>query len=260
MRFVSLAVLGAALILGTASQSSAADMSAPVYKAAPGLIAYNWTGFYAGGHIGGGWAQDDVTLAGFTPPPSDLPLGSVFNGNRDGFLGGAQIGFNWQAPASPWLWGVEAQWSWTNARAASTLAGGVSTTTGYASTDWYANVAARVGYTWDRSALYLKGGAAFMGAKYSATTNFGGGTFPSDTFSDTRTGWMVGAGFEQAFAGNWSWNVEYNYMDFGSKNFNLTTAGLGSITTIEADTNIHVVKLGLNYRFGYGAMPVVAKY
>ena len=260
MRFVTTAVLATALTLGIASQSSAADMRAPVYKAAPLPVAYNWSGFYVGGHLGWGWAQEDATLTAFAPGVPDLPFGSVFNGDRDGFLGGAQIGMNWQAPGSPWVWGVEAEWSWTDVKSASTLAGAFTTTTGTADTEWYATAAARLGYAWDRSMLYLKGGAAFMDVNYSAATNFGGAIFPSSTVSDTRTGWMIGAGFEQALADNWTWKAEYNYMDFGSDDVVLTTAGLGTTATTDTDTNVHVVKLGFNYRFGYGKAPVVAKY
>jgi hypothetical protein len=31
-------------------------------------------------------------------------------------------------------------------------------------------------------------------------------------------------------------------------------------TTTDADTDVHVVKFGVNYRFGYGKAPVMAKY
>jgi outer membrane immunogenic protein len=120
-------------------------MRAPVYKAAPLPVAYNWSGFYVGAHLGWGWTQEDATLTAFAPGPSTIALGSVFDGNRDGFLGGAQIGLNWQAPGSPVVWGVEAEWSWTDAKADSTLAGTVATTTGTAKTDWYATVAGRLG-------------------------------------------------------------------------------------------------------------------
>ena len=101
MRFVTTAAMATALALGAASHAQAADMRAPVYKAAPVPMAYNWSGFYAGGHIGWGWAKEDATIAAFSPGVPDIPLGSVFSGDRDGFLGGAQIGLNWQAPGSP---------------------------------------------------------------------------------------------------------------------------------------------------------------
>src|SRR5436190_9298168 len=46
----------AALVIGSAN---AADIQRPVLKAAPPPPppAYNWTGFYVGAHLGGGWAR-----------------------------------------------------------------------------------------------------------------------------------------------------------------------------------------------------------
>ena len=40
----------------------AADIARPVYKAPPAgalPVAYDWTGFYVGGHVGYGWAEKD---------------------------------------------------------------------------------------------------------------------------------------------------------------------------------------------------------
>ena len=46
-------------VLSIAAPALAADM-APAYTKAPPMApiaVYNWTGFYIGGHIGGGWAD-----------------------------------------------------------------------------------------------------------------------------------------------------------------------------------------------------------
>ena len=67
---------------------------------------------------------------------------------------------------------------------------------------------------------------------------------------DTRTGWTVGTGLEWALGQNWSAKIEYNYLDFGDD----TIAG------ISTDSQNHLVKLGLNYRFGYPGGPVPARY
>jgi outer membrane immunogenic protein len=66
-----------------ANVSNAADIPrAPVRS--PIATIYDWTGFYLGGHVGGGWV-----------------------GESDGnFLGGGQVGFNFQS--GPWVYGVEA--------------------------------------------------------------------------------------------------------------------------------------------------------
>src|SRR5437870_13417678 len=81
-------------LLATSMAANAADVRArpapyapppPVYAPPP----FSWTGFYLGGNIGGAWANHDVT---------DTFLGVNFNnGNSKGvFIGGGQLGFNWQ--------------------------------------------------------------------------------------------------------------------------------------------------------------------
>ncbi|HEY7298125.1 MAG TPA: outer membrane beta-barrel protein [Xanthobacteraceae bacterium] len=155
MRKLSLVGL-AGLALLAAGSANAADIAArPILKAPPPPPpAYNWSGFYVGGHIGGGWARQaweeetkfgngfgDVChfleLDGGEPGPSTpedpgaiaiCPFdalanapgsgfgqnGSVGSHNAIGFLGGVQAGFNWQQPGSHWVLGVEGQFSWSD--------------------------------------------------------------------------------------------------------------------------------------------------
>jgi outer membrane immunogenic protein len=230
MRRFTLALAAATFALGV-SAASAADLGQrPVYKAqpAPVMAAYNWSGFYVGGHLGYAWSSEEVSsaltgLTGTTDP--------------DGFLGGAQIGFNWQTGA--FVFGVEADWSWTNADG--------STAIPFAATsehNWYGTATARVGYAVDNWLWYVKGGAAWIDSDY---------TIAGVTTGDTRTGWTVGTGLEWALGPNWSAKIEYNYMDFGSER-------VSTPLLVDADTQVHLVKLGLNYRFDWGKAPVVARY
>src|SRR5260370_11148259 len=83
------------VLLATSMTANAADVYARPYSpppyAPPAYVAplFTWTGFYLGGNIGGAWAHRDVT---------DSLFGVNFtNGNNDGvFIGGGQLGFNWQ--------------------------------------------------------------------------------------------------------------------------------------------------------------------
>src|SRR5436853_459410 len=56
-----LLLAGTAIVAATVS-ANAADLPMRAYKAPPPppLVApvYNWTGFYVGGHFGGGWARE----------------------------------------------------------------------------------------------------------------------------------------------------------------------------------------------------------
>ena len=87
--------------------------------------------------------------------------------------------------------------------------------------------------------------------------------------SQSRWGWMAGIGVEYGLFDNWSAKVEYNYLDFGNKSVTLVGSACAStiaVTTCgplshvqEVRQEIHLIKFGLNYRFG-GKAPVVAKY
>jgi outer membrane immunogenic protein len=183
--------------LFAAAPAQAADVPVqrgPVYKAAPAPV-FNWTGFYVGGHVGYGWADTDAA------------------GDLDGFLGGLQVGYNWQFSRN-WVFGIEADISATDMNNAPA-----------SHIDYLGTLRARVGYTWDRTMLYGTGGLAWN------RTSVGG-------FHDTDTGYALGAGIEWAFAPNWSAKVEYMYYNLD----NPVTLG---------ETDISTIKLGLNYRFGY---------
>ena len=96
MRHLSIAVIAAASTVACTQMATAADMpvKAPVQKASV-VVPYNWTGFYIGANIGGGWGSSDVDFspndpiaALFSLPPTSLKISGV--------LGGLQVGYNWQ--------------------------------------------------------------------------------------------------------------------------------------------------------------------
>jgi outer membrane immunogenic protein len=60
----------------------------------------SWTGFYIGGNAGYAWSDQTLTLSGAASS------GSI-KSNLNGFIGGGQIGYNWQAPNN-FVFGVEA--------------------------------------------------------------------------------------------------------------------------------------------------------
>jgi hypothetical protein len=64
---------------------------------------------------------------------------------------------------------------------------------------------------------------------------------------------------------NWSAKIEYNYMDFGTERYAFTAFSVAppltfAGSTFDIDTQVHAVKVGLNYRFGgFGKGPVAGK-
>jgi outer membrane immunogenic protein len=221
------------------SAAMAADINRPVYKAPPAGVlpaAYDWTGFYIGGHIGYGWAKNT-----FTDP--FVPF-SVSDSNANGIMGGGQVGYNYQI--GQFVIGVEGDMSGTGIKGGPAVLGANFNT----NVDWTATATGRAGLAFDRWLVYAKGGAAWAHDRYS--TNFY--TFPGTVeLTDTRFGWTVGAGVEYAFAPQWSAKLEYNYMDFGTKNVAFAP---GRLTDV--NQQINAVKLGVNYKFG--GSPIVARY
>src|SRR4029079_2985388 len=115
-RLASLTLLeiAAGFAVGTVAVPAwATDMptKAPAVIAAP---AYNWTGFYVGGHAGYRWADADLTADPFTFATPGGPLtvpGRNENYKLNGGIVGIHGGYNYLV-APQWLIGVEGDWSW----------------------------------------------------------------------------------------------------------------------------------------------------
>ena len=255
-----------------AMDAMAADMPMKV-KARPVAYVTNWTGFYIGGFFGGDAGRTDIAFAGLTPDSRPWVTG---------ILGGGQIGYNWQG-ASPWVLGVEGDIGAANIKGGRTCgtATGLDATgapVGFSpayytcndKTDWVATATARVGYSYDRTLYYVRGGGAWEDSTVSANCvispagilpdgsracrNPAGAIVPSLSTSHTRSGWLIGFGTEFDLGKGWSAKSEYNYIDFG-RHTAVASDGT-SVLTDRASTS--QVKVGVNYRFGPGA--VVAKY
>jgi outer membrane immunogenic protein len=236
----------ALVALGVAVPASAADLGVRRGPAvAPVAVApiYNWTGFYIGGHLGWANAEHDIVDDfGFFGPTI------VSGGSADGFLAGGQVGFNYQV--GQWVFGVEGQFSWADLSRRDTF--GIPGFSFDRDINWLSTVAGRLGIAFGNALIYGKGGVAFM--DWSATACATG--IGCASVGDTETGWMVGVGLEYGFTPNWSAKIEYNFNRFEDVATNFI-----DIPGIHNDVDIHVVKAGINYRFGgFGKGPVVARY
>jgi outer membrane immunogenic protein len=206
---------------------------APVAPVAYAPQVMDWSGFYIGGHLGGGYSgsswSDPITGMG----------NDTFNSGA-GFLGGVQAGgnlqFNWLVV------GIEGDFSWTNLKGSGTDSIGDTINT---NTQWTSTFTGRVGAAFDRLLVYGKGGLA-LAEDQSSLTDLGGNT---STTNLTRTGWTAGAGLEYAIDHNWSVKLEYDYLGFGSQSLNFNTPLVGSVSS-SATLNVQEVKAGVNFRFG----------
>jgi outer membrane immunogenic protein len=229
-------VLASAGVFFCAVSAQAADLPAmprpaPVAPIAYAPPVYNWSGFYVGGHIGGGFA-DSSWSDPFTAGANDF--------NRGGFLGGGQIGVNKQFS---WLvLGLEGDFSWTGIKRHGADSIGDALT---ANTQWTSTVTGRIGAAFDRLLIYGKGGLAIAHDQNSLTDL----SLNTSSMSLTRTGWTAGAGLEYALNRNWSARLEYDYLGFGAKTMTFATPLLGTVTS-NASQNVQEIKAGLNFKFG----------
>jgi outer membrane immunogenic protein len=228
-------LLAAAGLVALAAPAAAADMR-PVTRApvapAPVVQVYNWTGFYIGGHVGGAFAGSDT-----------------FNGSDGRFLGGGQVGFDYQF-APNWVVGIEGQYSWLGANDSNGLAFAPA---GLATLDnrGIGSVTGRLGYAWGPVLLYGKGGYAVVDRELNVSQF--GTPVAFSTSGRGKDGYTVGAGLEYMFAPNWSAKAEYQYYDFGKTTID---TGPAAIVGSSFKNDEHTVKAGVNYRFTWGGPPV----
>jgi outer membrane immunogenic protein len=222
--------IAALALLATTTYGGAADMAAapvPYTQAAPAAPGYNWTGFYVGAMGGGGWSRT---------------AGVDFNG---AFAGGT-VGANWQI--SNFVLGIEGEGAWSNIgqTAVNGLIGASSDRV-----EAFGSITGRLGVAFDNFLIYGKGGFAAASNKISITAF---GLAASGT--KTHTGYTAGGGVEYGFTPNWSAKAEYLFTHYQSESY---FAGLLPPGIASGAFDVHTVKVGINYRFGWGG-PVVAKY
>ena len=157
---------------------------------------YDWSGFYLGANGGWGSSQkcwDFSNAAGAF---------NVSEGCHDatGGTAGGQVGYRFQS--SSIVFGVEAQGNWANFRG-SNVSLPFPAVTNATRVDAFGMFTGQIGYAWNNTLLYLKGGAALTSDRYWGylTAN---GLQISNTVNDTRWGGVIGVGLEYGFAPNWS--------------------------------------------------------
>ncbi|MGO8944112.1 MAG: outer membrane protein [Syntrophobacteraceae bacterium] len=224
------------------SQNALAAESAP---------SFNWTGFYAGIHLGYGQGDGVTTSAWETN--IGLP-GFTLSPHPQGIVGGVQAGYNWQCGC--FVYGIEADFSGSGMSGSSSISpypgyGTGTAGTAYENINWYGTLRPRVGYTVQPNVLiYATGGLAYGDVSYSANASGPINAFPASV-STTNVGWTLGGGVEYAVCKNWTIKAEYLYMDLGSE-----SAVVASIPPVNSNHNIYdwqttanIFQLGVNYKF-----------
>ncbi len=294
MKKVILSVFALAVSAGSALAADLPSRKAPAPLPPPPPM---WTGFYAGLNAGGTFGNNSAPNtttwnvyrdAGNADYASAALLsGSAFNNGSGGFIGGGQIGYNWQIPfgGAGFVSGIEAdiqgiagsgstgsRWSAVNTSdfgASLSVADPIallSNQQGKANLQYIGTVRGRLGYLVMPTLLvYGTGGLAYGGVSINMT-NFQSWTATNGStnnaviagngaYANTQVGWTAGGGLEWMFLPNWSAKVEYLYYDLGrvSGSFVNTWTGLGgnaNISDVESVTNFSARASGNIVRAG----------
>jgi outer membrane immunogenic protein len=288
---ISATLVAGALALGT-SAASAADMPLKAPEIVP---VFTWTGWYIGGNVGWmrGNADIDPVCSSFNNPdcptlfpgfafttniPGVPPMTTVVpgalgalpgvSGSDKSFMGGGQIGYNWQVQHA--IFGVEADLDWTHIRmslsqnaiappgVAPGFFGTVNANSAF-SNDWVGSVRGRLGLAFDRFMIYGTGGLAFAGTTVNTAWAYTppGNAIPAfnlpgptgNNEPQVLMGWTAGVGGEWYVGERVSVGAEYRHSDFGHQNY---TIGF-DVTGAPISANIHYttdqVTLRANWHF-----------
>lgn len=258
-------------LAGMTAGAFAADLprraAPPVFAPVP--PAFTWTGFYVGVNAGYGFSNGNGNNANQVFVPAGT-FGGGFGGttgtftsnnrtSRDGFVGGGQIGYNYQfTPGSGFVIGVEADIQYTDFGRSRNNVGATFVGTGalppgfvlaqnqVRRSDFFGSVRGRLGYAFNTVLVYGTGGFAY---------------------DENNTGYAAGGGVEFALPTNSFLNffnssavtfkIEGLYVsmdrdrDNGQLGFlgNGTPVFLANNDTRGRNNDFTVVRAGINYKF-----------
>jgi outer membrane immunogenic protein len=218
----------------------------------PPMPVFSWTGFYIGANVGGAWANGGWR---------DSLLLTNFNNNNNGvFIGGGQVGGNYQIGSFVIGGEWDFDWAANNNNSTGVIIPGVGNILVTNNNRWITTVAARFGFAVDHWLFYGKAGGGWVGTNNLTVTNVTTGvSLTCGNFTNCGNnntgGWLVGAGIEYAFAPNWTVKAEYDYLGLGNRSFTIpaTSPLLAGDTFNSNNRNVQMVKVGVNYLFNWGA-------
>ena len=223
-----------------ALDAQAADLKLPV-KAGPPMPAFDWNGFYVGGHTGYSRGSSNGVLLD--------PVATGVSGHFGGMIGGLQAGYTWRQ-SSGLLFGVEADLTFPNYLHSNSVLSLFATPRAGFMEDWdYIGTArGRIGYAASHWLLYATGGLAYMGERF--TNNPGAGAGLEAKKLGLRVGWAAGAGVEYAIAPHWTVRLEYLYNQFERANVAFPSGERYSSTA-----DLHMLRFGLNRKIDLPGSP-----
>src|SRR5689334_23690514 len=256
MKQIRTKLLVTAAVTALSGSAFAADMALKQAPRAPMPAAvFSWTGCHVGAHVGWGWGkanfdESQVSSGGTLNTDGTPGSGGV---TTSGAVFGGQLGCDYQF-SGQWVIGVEGMAAGTDINGTATDPGGINFIGGNTNTvtvkeDFLASVTGRLGYAFNDTLWYVRGGAAWTHDRWNLSNTANSFLYGNTIVGQSRTGWTIGGGVEWAFLPNWTAFVEYDFYDFGSKNLVSNVPFDDTYNLHSGRQNVNVVKVGLNYRF-----------
>jgi outer membrane immunogenic protein len=261
-----LGLVGATLLF--AGPAFAADLGTrpPVYKAPPLVPVFSWTGWYIGANAGYGWGESTSPAISSNVLDPANPFDNFFPSLKPrGFIGGGQIGYNWQVNPN-WVVGLEADFQGADIKASganslvftSALLPPLTVTESLSEKlEFLGTVRGRLGYAAGNWLFYGSGGVAYGDVKSTIGVSAsipGVSAAISGSRSETRVGWAAGGGVNYAMTQNWILGVDYLHYDLGRPSVTVVDpAGViltpGGFVSASQKVGGDIVRGVINYKF-----------
>lgn len=198
----------------------------------------DWSGPYIGANAGVAILDGTLQILDVFSAASDsLSL------SETGLTFGGQLGWNFQH--DQFVFGVEGDFNYFDADDRISVFTGKATIAARSDYDWFATLRGRVGVAMDETLFYVTGGIALLDSDLRVTDING----VVDSDSDVLFGGTIGGGIEHMFDDKWSAKAEYLYANFESHSV-ATPGAFGA--SAKAEPELHVIRIGINYRFCTG--------
>ncbi|TAL59755.1 MAG: porin family protein [Legionella sp.] len=222
-----------------------------------------WNGVYVGLNAGGLWGENQFYSNNLgSAYAAGIPLLTDATLKDTGFIGGAQIGWNYQYNSL--AFGVEGDLDYANLNVNRTASSPTASTlsaiiTQHFSTDWISTIRGRVGYAANKWWVYGTGGLALAKMNLNDQVCSGPTALTPGCASMAQDkvdwGWTAGAGLEWKFSTNLSAKAEYLYVDLDNSAYTSLFTNTSGVIIPNSNINhnheftANIARVGINYFF-----------